>query len=319
MTPTVLVTGCSGFLGGHVADWVLKTGLRLVACVTKREPDRWGQAARVASIRLPDEQLEELIAETKPDCIVHCAGASRVADSFRSPELDYVANVAATKCLYEAVAKRSPRTRVLFLSSAAVYGQPESLPIDEATPLLPLSPYGEHKQLCEQLSQHYRNSDGMRITNLRVFSAYGPGLTKQVLWDMYQKAKLSKTILLQGDGTETRDFIYVDDVVDVIGRFIVSSELSECFPVMNIASGTSVSIRELASLFLSSLGIDRDIEFSGLSFANTPKRWSVDVSLMRGLSIGTMRPLESGLAQYATWLNSLERDLHASGSMAAAG
>jgi UDP-glucose 4-epimerase len=319
MAQTVLVTGCSGFLGSHVAEWVLSTGRQLIACVTKNEPNRWGLATKVVNLRLPDESLGDLLLATQPDCIVHCAGSSRVAESFRDPRSDYIANVDGTRCLFEAVAKYSPHSSVIFLSSAAVYGQPASLPINELTPTQPLSPYGEHKCDCERLANQYRELHDLRISSLRIFSAYGPGLQKQVLWDIYQKARAGNRILLQGDGTETRDFIYVDDVVNLLGKFVACPQLVRDFPIINIATGTSISIRDLAATFLKSLGIQRDVQFSGLSLVNTPQQWSVDVSLLRSLSAEMPRTFESGIEMYALWLNSLERDAYASRSLAAAG
>jgi UDP-glucose 4-epimerase len=261
--------------------------------------------------------LGRLISDEKPKCLIHCAGSANVAASIRDPLQDWQSNVATTASIYSAVARHSPQTRIIYLSSAAVYGQPTSFPITEATPVAPLSPYGHHKHACELMGIAMHEQAGIDVINLRIFSAYGAGLRKQVLWDIYQKALQSPTVVLEGDGTETRDLINVDDIVRLINQIVQCS--SPLPRLLNVASGESIDIASLAEQFLLRLGIKREVRFSGYRSPGVPMRWAVDISLLEQFSDAPKVPLDVGLSQYADWLRYREGGDDARRILAAAG
>ena len=104
------------------------------------------------------------------------------------------------------------RPRVVFVSSAAVYGNPPSLPVDEKATPCPMSPYGRHKVECEQLLREFHERIELPSVSLRVFSAYGEGLRRQIFWDVCVQALANGEIRLHGSGSETRDFVHAYDV-----------------------------------------------------------------------------------------------------------
>jgi dTDP-glucose 4,6-dehydratase/UDP-glucose 4-epimerase len=267
-----------------------------------------------------------MLLAQRPDFVVHCAGTSSVDRSWADPAADFRNNVLATECVLEGLAEASPRAHFVFISSAAVYGDPAALPITEATPADPISPYGFHKLMCESACRKYHRLWGIGVTILRVFSAYGPGLAKQVLWDINRKSRESGVIALDGTGDERRDFVYVDDVARVVAGVINVGRISNPshkpqseFQILNIASGESVSIRELAARLLTLVGRPRGVVFSGRVRAGAPRFWEVDVSALKRLGLAPQVPLDAGLRRYARWLNEREDQVDASRLLASPG
>ncbi len=300
--PTVLITGASGFLGGTIASVLSQRGFPLCLCGSKLSESLAGGQAKVFRERLPSRKIQEFVAATQPDWVVHCAGPARVAASFKDPPADFLNSVTATDCLYQAIERHAPNAKVLFMSSAAVYGQPYQLPITQETPPEPISPYGEHKLQCERLGNDLRarSSSRIEVSNWRIFSAYGPRLQKQVLWDIFRKSLAGDEVVLDGTGHETRDLIYSLDIAKVVLQVITSGQISP--EIMNIGSGRAVSIATLAKLFLESLDYPGSFRFSGIRHQGVPQQWSVDAGDCRQLCGGQMISLENGIASYAQWL-----------------
>lgn len=298
--PTVLITGASGFLGGTIATVLAKQGFQLCLCSSKLN-ERFSYAhTKVFKERLPSRKFTEFVAATQPEWVVHCAGPARVAASFKDPATDFHNSVTATECLYQAVQHHAPKAKVLFMSSAAIYGQPCQLPITLHTPTVPISPYGEHKLRCEQLGNDLRAHSEIEVSNWRIFSAYGPSLQKQVLWDIFRKSLVANEVVLDGTGHETRDLIYSLDIARIVLNVIASGQIPQ--EIVNIGSGRSVTIATLAKLFLESLNYRGSFRFSGIRHQGVPQQWSVDARDCRQLCGGEMMSLERGIANYARWL-----------------
>lgn len=318
----VMITGASGFLGGTISRTIKAQCERLVVCVRPDDRAAKTYSDRRCSFRLPDQRFARVVAEEKPEWLIHCAGSASVRASFADPDADRRGNVDVTEFVFRTLARHSPATRVINLSSAAVYGQPASLPITLETPANPVSPYGIHKRECEWIAQQYGDQNGIQSINLRIFSSYGPGLQKQVLWDIYNKAMAGPTVSLFGDGTETRDFIYSRDVALLVTRLInhprsADAPITRC---LNLASGKSVQIRELASLFLEKIGSRAELRFTGEHAVGDPRHWAVDTTPLA--EFGFHPPptsLNQGLAIYARWIRSLTGNADADRILAAAG
>jgi UDP-glucose 4-epimerase len=318
---TVLVTGASGFLGGTISRAVKAHCDRLVVCAHRDDLAAKIYSDRRACYRLPDPRLIDLIAQERPSWLIHCAGSASVRASIADPKADRRANVGVTEFLFATLARNSPQTRVINLSSAAVYGQPKALPISLETVPAPVSPYGIHKRECEQIAERYGSQYGIATANLRIFSSYGPGLRKQVLWDIYKKSLAGHTISLFGDGTETRDFIFSRDIASVVVRIIREEDFAAggVTRYLNLASGRSVQIGDLASQFLETMGIRAKLRFTGESAAGDPKHWSVDAAPLAEYGLETPTPLDEGLSIYTRWIRSLKGNADADRTLAAAG
>ncbi len=278
----VLITGATGFIGKAVC----------MAC----EAEGWATLP-IKDMRLPDDAsaLAALIALRPPDACVHCAGPASVRDSIIDPQRDFANSVSATFALLNVLRQASPHCRTLLLSSAAVYGNPQRLPIGEDSDLCPISPYGFHKRMVEQLGVEFHQLFDMPITSARIFSAYGVGLQRQVVWDILQKARatpLGQSIYLSGSGNETRDFIHVDDVAQALVTLLKFAPMrAEAF---NIANGISVSIRELAH----KLAPQHQIQFDGIIRAGDPLYWQADIARLTALGFACRVGLDEGLKGY---------------------
>lgn len=311
----IVVTGAAGFIGRKIAMALGAAGHEVVGCTRRPDPS----LARLIPLwteALPHAGLARQLEEFQPDWLVHCAGGSQVGKSFENPSADFEQNVSLTHCLYETLARVSPGTRTILLSSAAVYGQPTELPITEATPVAPLSPYGFHKWLAEVAARQWHQEAGLSTLILRVFSAFGPGLEKQVLFDIYQKSRAGKVIELAGSGDEERDFVHVADLVRTVCWAIEHPPVG-C-ELLNVASGRSITIAALAERFLRELKWQGTLRFSRWNPPGMPKCWRAAPARLRALGLLPQISLEEGLCDYANWLLTREGAPHEAGIVAAA-
>jgi len=193
----------------------------------------------------------------------------------------------------------APACRFLYPSSAAVYGNPSRLPVDEKQVPAPISPYGFHKLMCEQLAVEFHQIYDLPTTIVRIFSAYGAGLRKQVLWDICRKASSQKILRLQGTGNESRDFIHGSDVAQGIYLLI---EKSLCAgDIYNLASGTETSIRELQELIVGELDMKTKVEFDDLVTPGNPLNWRADISRLAGMGFKPKVDLKEGVSGFVRW------------------
>jgi UDP-glucose 4-epimerase len=192
---------------------------------------------------------------------------------------------------------------VILISSAAVYGNPTQQPVSEVTPIAPISPYGYHKAMAEQLGQMYHQIFGLRTSAVRVFSAYGPGLHRQVVYDAVRMLRASgpgHPAVFRGTGQETRDFIHVDDVAQ--GVYAVMQGAQWTGEVYNLASGESTTISDLVDLVRSLLGAPSAATFDGVRARGHPLTWQADISRIRALGFSPAWTLRRGVADLiASW------------------
>jgi UDP-glucose 4-epimerase len=238
----------------------------------------------------------------RPDAIFHAAGGSSVGQSVVDPLRDFDRTVRTTAVFLDAVHKLASDTLMILPSSAAVYGIAGPGPINEQAPLAPVSPYGIHKCLTEQLVRGANQLFGLRYAIIRYFSVYGPGLQKQLLWDLAQKLSSSqKEIVLFGTGEETRDFFHVEDAA--LFALMVAEKMGERDPlIVNGGSGESVSVRYIAETLGSLLSPETAIRFNGIQRAGDPFHYQADIQLMDGFGFRPTWRLDKGMAGYVDWL-----------------
>jgi UDP-glucose 4-epimerase len=192
-----------------------------------------------------------------------------------------------------------PNCHFILLSSAAVYGNPKILPVTEDTPLKPISPYGYHKIICEQLVEEYHLLHGIPSAVIRIFSAYGGGLRKQVVYDLLQKfADPNNTeVEILGTGEETRDFIHALDVAKIV-ELIADKEACGTF---NAASGHETSMRELADLISSCFTSSKKITYNGIRRQGDPVNWRANISRLSSIGFKPSLSLKEGIADSHKW------------------
>ncbi|RYD80759.1 MAG: NAD-dependent epimerase/dehydratase family protein, partial [Sphingobacteriales bacterium] len=224
------------------------------------------------------------------DVCINCSGAASVPDSIIHPLRDFTLNVFNVVKILDAIKRHAPHCKFINLSSAAVYGNPQRLPIAETDFCNPVSPYGTHKQMAEQVCKEYAHYFGLKTCSARIFSAYGPGLKKQLLWDICQKAKQSDTVNLFGTGNESRDFIYVADIVQTLRLLI--SEASFTGDIFNIANGIEITVRELAETILHQLNYNGKLIFTKMVGSKNRLNFGLDAKLYK-VKPGNLKPLSA--------------------------
>ncbi|RDE11051.1 MAG: hypothetical protein C4K47_10665 [Candidatus Thorarchaeota archaeon] len=258
---SVLVTGCAGFIGSHLVDFLLSKGATVTGIDNFRTGKRNNLASALANPRfvllemdICDSSLLQRVAETY-DTIFHLAAVSSVKLSVENPALVHRNNVDGTLNVLELARIRDAK-RVVLSSSAAVYGNPSSLPVNEESPLNPQSPYAASKISAEEYLVAYGNSYGIEPVILRYFNVYGPRQTcseySGVLSIFINQALNSEPITVEGDGKQTRNFIYVDDVVRA--TYLASEANRARGETINISGSEAISVLQVAQAVLSAVG-----------------------------------------------------------------
>lgn len=299
----LVVTGAAGFLGRYIVADLANKGWSVIGLdrVSPSKDDALsGQVLEWCEAALPSDRLAHSLAYWQPCALVHAAGPASVPASLHDPWSDFDGNVSVFFHVLDSVRRHAPECRVILLSSAAVYGNPLVLPVGENAPVRPISPYGFHKRLCEQLAEEFHVLYGLRVCSARIFSAYGPGLRRQVLWDICQKALHQPFIQLLGTGQETRDFIHAQDIAGAIALLLRDADFDE--PVYNLATGEETTIAELATILCSALGVSKEINFTGTLRQGDPSRWCADTSRLRALDFQPGISIGEGALRYARWI-----------------
>jgi UDP-glucose 4-epimerase len=279
---TVLVTGHNGFLGRYIMTAV---------------GERSGRVMGVGrpTTEIPSTSFDQLLAEVKPSVVIHCAGPASVPSSFADPHADHAGSVS----VLEAVLDRVGDAKLLLVSSAAVYGQPETLPVTEHATPAPISPYGIHRLEGEDLAR----CRAEHLAVARVFSAYGEGLRRQVLWDVASQALDGRSIELDGTGAESRDFIHARDVAAALAVIVDKAPFDgETF---NVGTGSETTIARLASLITKELEAP-PARFTGVLRIGDPARWQADITRLRQLGFAPSVSIEDGARAYARWVRERE-------------
>ena len=170
---------------------------------------------RIENANLQDADLVALLSKTTFDVVFHLAGRVDVLGSVADPSHDLEVNGLTAFRLLEAIRTCSPGTRMVFASSAAVYGEATDRPLAEDAPTVPVAPYGVSKLMAERYVAVHAPLFDLRTASLRLFPTYGPKLRKQVVYDLIAKVHANpEELTILGDGEQVRDFIFVSDVVE---------------------------------------------------------------------------------------------------------
>lgn len=245
--------------------------------------------------------FQEIFEAQNFDVCINCSGAASVPDSLVHPQRDFELNVSNVFKMLDAIRKHQPKCKFINISSAAVYGNPETLPVAEHAALKPVSPYGLHKKMAEDILQEFHTHYKIPTLSLRLFSVFGPGLQKQLFWDLYKKMLPDSTqIELIGTGNESRDFIYVKDVTNAFDLVI-----RQCIfngSVLNIANGIEVTIKEAVDAFAKELNWKGEINYSQTIRKGDPLNWKADITKITQAGYRQKYSLQDGLKEYTQWL-----------------
>ena len=246
------------------------------------------------------QQLLESLPE-KPEIIFHLAGGSSVTRSIENPRQDFELTVQGVFEVLEYLRVRNPECRLVHISSAAVYGQSAgSNDGSKENTLRPISPYGVHKMLSEQLCEYYSRTAGLKIVIVRPYSVYGPGLRKQLLWDALQKADCDRCAFF-GTGDEIRDWVYVEDLSRLLLYAGIES-FDTGISVIDAGTGLGTSVKEILTMLFECYGKEIRPTFLGKARLGDPDiliapsgRWS---AVTREFLTTELR---QGLQRYVGW------------------
>lgn len=293
----IIILGAAGFIGNACYDYFSKNNKVIGIDIQ----DRYSKGLMIEKDPVV---LVGILSSQRIDVIINCAGSANIKESFTDPQADFLSNTAYVENVLTLLKEHSPETKFITISSAAVYGNPERLPVSEKDKTQPLSPYGTHKLLSEELMFDYCRLFHIPTLSVRIFSAYGIGLRQQFFHDLYSKFNSNaERVTLYGTGKESRDFIYISDIVEALSILIERAAFTG--EVYNLASGEESFIRNTSELFAGILNYKGKIRFSNEQLEGYPLNWQADIAKLKALGFSPKIGLEQGLKNYVKWLNSI--------------
>ena len=253
----VVVTGAAGYIGGQIALQLRDAGHKVTGIDRRPLPQHLQGTMSFVQADFDSDESYRRLLEVRPEAIVHCAGTSLVGPSIKYPSDYYNNNVVKTLNLLSIVLNAMPRTRFIFSSSAAVYGEPIRIACNEDDPLRPISPYGQSKLMVEQILESYHQAYGLDYVAFRYFNACGadsqsrhgqePGAT-HIIARVLESIRDTKDFVLNGidyptpDGTCVRDYVHVEDIARA---HVMALDSKVTAGVYNLGSNTGTSNREI--------------------------------------------------------------------------
>lgn len=302
----VLVTGAYGFLGRHVAKKFKEHNYYVTGIGHGKwyanEYNKWG-IDQWFETTITFESLINI--NTEFDVIVHCGGAAAVGFSYENPYEDFQKSVQSTLSLLEYIRLRCIKCKFIYPSSPAVQGNLGNVKITEDMSASPISPYGFHKKIAEDLCLSYHKNFAVKIGIIRFFSIYGEGLRKQLLWDACSKIDMLDEVSFFGTGEETRDWIHVSDAASLTEKF---ADSLHGYQIINGGSGESTSISNVVSTLVTYFNKGTIIKFNGQKKEGDPVHFWADNN--KALKIGwkPIVDLQSGLQGYVDYFKQLKND-----------
>lgn len=261
----VLVTGAAGFIGASLYMYLVDRGYEVVGVDSYRCPSRLllsilrERSLEVHRVDVLDRVMLMNVARYT-DAIVHLAAFINVDESMSEPYKYINNNVMGTASVLE-VGREAGVKKFIYISSAAVYGEPLELPIKESHPTRPSSPYGYSKLMGEYLVRMYAELYGVDSVVLRLFNVYGFGQSGEyagVIPRFIERVSRGKSPIIYGDGEQTRDFVHVEDVCRAVE---LALSYNGSYDVFNVGSGRAVSINELAWLVINEFQAEVEPEY----------------------------------------------------------
>lgn len=309
-----LVTGTAGFIGSHVASRLLDMGHEVtgVDVFTDYYP-RWIKERNLARLsgrsgfHFLEADLETLaLPEILPgfEAVFHLAAQAGVRASWGQSFSEYIKNnIQATQKLLEACLGLPDLRRFVYASSSSVYGLTSDLPMKETSPVRPLSPYGVTKLSAEQLCFLYFKNFGVPTVSLRFFTVYGPGQRPDMAFHKFFKALgQGEAIPVFGDGSQTRDFTYIDDIVAANLAAVERGRPGETY---NIGGGHRETLADVIALLEEICGKKARLDRQAVQKGDVPDTWADIGKAGRELGYAPATDLRRGLEQEWKWIRGL--------------
>jgi nucleoside-diphosphate-sugar epimerase len=310
-----IVTGAAGFIGSHLSRRLLREKHFVVGidALTDDYP-RWIKERNLAPL-LGDKNFEFVAKDlndldlpdvlSRAEAVFHLAAKAGVRSSWgKNFDLYVKNNILNTQRILEA-AKHASLKKLVFASSSSVYGACPDLPMKEVSPVAPLSPYGVTKLAAEKLCELYFRNYGLPAVSLRFFTVYGPGQRPDMAFHVFLKAVLEGgEVTVFGDGRQTRDFTFVDDIVEAALAALHSGPPGQ---VYNIGGGHRETLEDLFPLLEEVCRRTIKVRRVDRQKGDVPDTWAAIDKAGRDLGYAPRTPLAAGLRQEWEWVQSLYR------------
>jgi UDP-glucose 4-epimerase len=294
MFKKILVTGGAGFIGSHLVDALINKGYKVIIIdnLSLGSKENINKKAKFYKIDICSNKIYDIFKKEKPDVVFHLAAIPRVPISIQDPVLTTKVNILGTVNIFKTSIDFNVK-RIIFASSSSVYGNQKKLPLKENMIPNPISPYALQKYTGEQFAKIFTNLYKIPIVSLRYFNVYGPRMDfnfeySLVIGKFLKQKTEGKPLTIYGDGNQTREFCYIDDVVEA-NISAMNSKKIKGGEVINIGSGKSYSINYLAKLiggkvkYLPPRSGDVLHTKADITLAKKLLNWSPKVSLEEGL------------------------------------
>ena len=307
----ILVTGGAGFIASHVVDRFIEEGHEVVVVdnLSTGQRRNVNAAANFYNADIQGRWLERVFRRERPAVVCHHAAQIDVRRSVQDPFFDAQVNVMGTLKVFQNAVKYGVRKVIFASSGGAVYGESQSLPVSEDHPTRPTSPYGINKAIGDEYLRYFRDSWGLEYVSLRYANVYGPRQDGNgeagVVGIFSQKMLNGDQPVINGNGRQTRDFIYVDDIVEAN----VAALTKTAHGIYNVGTGQETTINELFGI-LAKLINPAVREVHGPAKKGEQQRIALDAGrLQRELEWETKVPLQDGLAKTVEYYRQTVRTL----------
>jgi len=320
MSKKVLITGAAGFIGSSLADDLLAKGFSIMGIDNfdsfytrdiKETNISNALKHNLYSFQEGDirdmEFLNSCFSGFRPDIVIHLAAKAGVRPSIKDPASYYDVNVNGTLNMLEAM-RKNKIGRMLFASSSSVYGNNKKIPFAESDNVdFPVSPYAASKKACELLCHTYHHLFDMDIFCLRFFTVYGPRQRPDLAINKFTRALLNdEPITLFGDGSTSRDYTHISDILQGIGQ---AMENLKGFGIFNLGESNAISLKELVALLENSTGKKADIKYLPMQDGDVLRTFA-DISRAKSvLGYNPVVNIADGIRNYVEWVRVNNRNL----------
>lgn len=293
----ILITGGMGQVGSYLVDELhVNSQVTVLDNLSSQSKYVLPENVRFINEDVRSSHVQEIVAEH--DIVIHTAAQISVKRSMEDPIFDAYNNVFGTLNLLEG-ARRGNLEKFIYFSSAAVYGNPEYLAVDEKHPVNPMSPYGASKLCGEKYCTMYNAAYGLPTVCIRPFNIYSPRQDPSnpysgVISKFMDRVRQGLAPIIFGDGLQTRDFVSVHDVVNMV--VLLSEEQGHNGEVFNVGTGVKTSVIELADMVMDQFDLKADIEFRDPMQGDIRDSYS-DISKARNVGYSPGVRLKTGLEE----------------------
>jgi nucleoside-diphosphate-sugar epimerase len=315
---TILVTGCSGFIGSNLCLSLLKQGHTVFGIdnFDPYYPRKVKEINNIALLGFPNftffeaditdkNALEMLPDELRPAVVVHLAAKAGVRPSMQDPEGYFHNNLFGTECLLKWMIRRGSR-KMIFASSSSIYGNTRELPFVETADLsVPLSPYAATKIAGEQINLSYHLQNGLDVLNLRFFTVYGPRQRPDLAIHKFLIAmRQGREIVLYGDGNSSRDYTYVEDILAGIENSITYLLTHEkVFESINLGSGRPITLSQMISILGEEAGCIPEIVHSAQQPGDMENTFASIAKAEKLLNYHPEMTFREGVRRFVAWFD----------------